>query len=150
MKKTLLILVIICLSTPSFSQSFSGPQKDIDSILKNITAFSKYYMEADYNGLANSYTKDGKILPPGPEIITGQEAIKQRWTLPEGVTILSHVVEPVEITIVKDTAYDIGYYHGTTRRKDGTEIAWKGKYMIIWKKIDGDWKIYADAWNKVN
>lgn len=150
MKKTTLSIFIIIVSLSSFGQTFSGPQKEIDQILANIEAFSKHYMNSDYESIANAYTLDGKILPPGPEIIKGREAIKQRWILPDGVTILSHVVEPSEITIVGKTAYDIGYYYGKTKRKDGSEVLWKGKYMIVWKKIKDDWKIYADIWNKVN
>ena len=43
----------------------------------------------------------------------------------------------------------MGYYEGKTQRKDGSEISWKGKYVIVWKKEKGDWKIHLDAWNRV-
>lgn len=124
--------------------------KEIQNILNNIASFSKYYMKADFESLANAYCEDGIILPPGADIIKGREAIKKRWILPEGVAVPYHKITPTEINIMGDYAYDIGYYEGKSIRKDKSEVSWKGKYLIVWKKEDGDWKIYADAWNRIN
>ena len=44
-------------------QSFIGPKNDIDSILKNIENFSRFYVIGDYDKLAESYSIDGKIFP---------------------------------------------------------------------------------------
>ena len=150
MKVSLMFTLFLMLTHVGVAQKFTGRQKDIDEILKKIEAFSLAYMNLDYDAIANAYTMDGKILPPGTDIITGREAIKKRWTLPAGVKIPLHKVTPTEITVIGDYAHDIGYYEGRTLRKDGTEVSWKGKYLIIWKKENGEWKIYADAWNQVN
>lgn len=133
----------------SFSQSFEGDLKEIKSINENIKSFSEYYTSGNYNALANAYCKEGMILPPGAEIIKGRDAIKKRWILPEGIKVPYHKITPIEIKIIEDFAYDIGYYEGTTIRKDKTEVPFKGKYLIVWKKEGGDWKIYADAWNAI-
>ena len=148
--RSFVVLSFIFCYQPLTAQTFTGNQEDIDQILANITSFSNAYMNLDYETIANSYTEDGVILPPGADIITGREAIKKRWTLPEGVKIPLHKITPTEITVIGDIAHDIGYYEGRTLKKDGTEVSWKGKYLIIWKKINGDWKIYADAWNRVD
>lgn len=131
------------------AQNFIGNESDIAEIKKNIDQFSKYVMASNYDGIANAYTEDGKIMPNGTPIISGREDIKQRWTLPEGVEISYHKILPEEIKVVNDHAYDYGYYEGTSTRKDGTEISWKGKYVIVWKQVDGTWKIYLDIWNRV-
>ena len=132
------------------AQKYIGPKSDIDRILENIAAFSQYYMSGDYDGLANSYAADGIILPPGADIIQGRQAIKERWILPDGVRILHHEVNPTEIRVIGDYAYDVGYYSGKTLRADKTEVSWKGKYLIVWMLEEGEWKIYADAWNRIN
>jgi ketosteroid isomerase-like protein len=100
--------------------------------------------------LANAYCKEGLILPPGADIIMGREAIKQSWILPKGVSVPHHKITPVEITVKDDWAYDIGYYEGTTIKRNGDKVNFRGKYVIVWKKEDGDWKIYADAWNRID
>lgn len=126
-----------------------GDSREINKILRNVELFSQYYMAGNYDALADAYSRDGKILPPGPDIISGRAAIKQRWILPDGVVILHHKISPTEIRIIDDHAYDIGYYEGKTRRADGSEVSWKGKYLIVWRREGSDWKIYADAWNRV-
>jgi ketosteroid isomerase-like protein len=126
------------------------PVSDIIEIANKIIKFSRFYTTENYDSLAASYSFDGVILPPGADIIRGREAIKKRWILPAGVKVPYHKITPIEINVFDDIAYDIGYYEGKTVKKDASEIEWKGKYLIVWKKEEGDWKIYADAWNRIN
>ncbi|MEQ9467657.1 MAG: nuclear transport factor 2 family protein [Ekhidna sp.] len=142
MKQLLSILFLLAF------QSSLAQSADEQAIIEVSTQFSQYYVEGDIGSLAKCYTEDGKIMPPNADIIEGREAIEKRWTLPEGVTILKHKSTPVEIRVMGDTAYDVGRYEGTTRRADGSEVSWSGKYIIIWKKVDGEWKIHWDIWNR--
>ncbi len=145
-KSTLLLLLF------SFSinaQEYSGNGEDINKILVNIKAFSKAYVDADYDKLTSFYSKDGKIFPEGADIIVGHKAIKNKWVLPKGTIILSHKVTPKEIKVIDDYAYDYGYYQGSSSRKKDV-YPFKGKYVIVWKKVDDDWKIYLDIWNKID
>ncbi|WP_282044273.1 YybH family protein [Winogradskyella flava] len=122
---------------------------NLDSIKKNTLAFSKAYIDGDIDALVNMYTDDGKIFPNNRKIMVGKTDLKSYWTIPDGVKILHHKVTPNEVLIENDTAYDYGYYEGKTLTKDKKEVSWTGKYIIVWKKIDGDWKIYLDIWNNV-
>lgn len=149
MKYVILSALFSCLTFGLSAQVYTGNSTEIQTILQHIDAFSEAYMNGDYDAIANAYTEDGMIMPAGPKIIKGRAAIRERWVLPDGVSVPYHKIKPEEITIIEDTAYDIGYYEGRTRRADGEESSWQGKYVIIWKKTDGDWKIYADIWNQV-
>lgn len=151
-KHPILMLFLLCFSSmiAVFAQDYSGSKDDIKTILQNAKDFSRAYVQKDFDALANSYTMDGKILPPGADIITGRKAIKIRWTLPVGVKILEHKITPTEIKIIGDHAYDMGYYEGRTRRKDGSEVSWKGKYIIVWRQINGNWLMHLDIWNNID
>lgn len=118
-------------------------------ILSNIKDFSISVMKSDYQSIGMAYTVDAKIFPNNMDILEGREAIIEYWTLPEGVQIKYHKITPEEIKVLDNEAYDYGYYEGTTRRSDGTEVSWKGKYVIIWRKIDQEWKMYLDIWNRI-
>lgn len=122
---------------------------DLEIIKKNSMAFSKAYMDGDVDALVNLYTDDGKIFPNNRMIMAGTSDLKKYWTMPEGFKTLHHKVTPDEIHIENDIAYDYGYYEGKTLTKDKKESSWQGKYLIVWKKIEGDWKIYLDIWNSV-
>ena len=96
-------------------------------------------MSADYEAIADAYTKDGKIFPGGRKIMEGRDAILKYWTITNGAKILHHEINPEEITFLGDYAYDYGYYNGKTQQKDGNVSEWAGKYMIVWKKENGEW-----------
>lgn len=145
----LFVMIVISMNEVGSSQQFSGNQDDIDKILLNIDKFSSYVMESNYDKIAESYTNDGKIFPNKREIIEGRTLIKAYWELPEGVSIMHHKITPSEIKVLGNEAYDYGHYEGKTKRKDGQEVAWKGKYVIVWKKVENDWKIYLDIWNNI-
>jgi ketosteroid isomerase-like protein len=150
MKRLIVLLGCVLISGAVFAQKYIGKQKDIDIILKNTKAFSSYYVQGDYQKLSDCYSPDGKILPNGSDIIEGHENIANRFRVPEGMKILRHKVSPQEIRVVKKVAYDYGYYEGETQGRDGTTSIWRGKYVIIWKKEQKDWKIYLDIWNRIN
>lgn len=143
----LLLLTLLCFNN-SKAQTLNGNKKDIQTILKNTEDFSKHVISSNYELIAASYTKDAKIFPNNTKILEGEDIIKY-WMLPEGVSIPYHKITQTEITIVDNTAYDYGYYEGITKRKKGEEVSWKGKYVIVWKRVEGVWKMHLDIWNSV-
>ena len=149
MKKFLTLSILFLYITSLSAQSYKGKQKDINTILKNIEEFSKNYMDGNAEAIANAYTKDGKIFPNNLDILSGTNDLKKYWTMPDGLKVKYHKITPVEIEVIKKTAYDYGYYEGETILKDGSSSKWKGKYMIVWKKVGKEWKIYLDIWNSI-
>lgn len=147
--KTLSLISLFFFSFAIHAQNFQGNQEDIDLILSNIKDFSSAVMNSEYQSIGHAYTDDAKIFPNNREIIKGREAIIGYWTLPKGVQTKYHKITPEEIKIIGTEAYDYGYYEGITIRADGTESSWKGKYVIVWKKINQDWKMYLDIWNGI-
>ena len=143
------VMILLSMNVVGISQQYSGNQEDIDAILENIDKFSSYVMDSNNEKIAECYTDDGKIFPNNREIIEGRTLIKAYWKSPEGVSTIHHNVTPSEIKVLGSEAYDYGYYEGKTKRKDGQVVAWKGKYVIVWKKIEGEWKIYLDIWNRI-
>ena len=142
-------LLVAFLSLGVYAQEYSGQGKDISEILANIQAFSKAYVDADYEKLSQFYSEDAKIFPTGTDIISGRAAIKKRWTLPKHIQMLSHRVTPSEIKVLDDIAYDYGYYQGQSKNKKGEISSFKGKYVIVWKNEGKGWKIYLDIWNNI-
>ncbi|MEM9259060.1 MAG: nuclear transport factor 2 family protein [Bacteroidota bacterium] len=144
-----LLLALAITSDGLSAQTYSGKTKEINKILANIKSFSQYYMNGETDKLVACYTEDGKILPVGRDIMEGTATLRQYWDLPEGIKVLYHKVTPTEIRVVKDVAYDYGYYEGTTQGRDGSKSDFSGKYVIVWKKVNKEWKIYLDMWSKV-
>jgi ketosteroid isomerase-like protein/peptidoglycan/xylan/chitin deacetylase (PgdA/CDA1 family) len=129
--------------------SYIGDQKDLEIIFRNIRKFSASYKSGDVESLVNCYTEDAKLFAHRMDIVANSGEISQFWKMPEDMKVLHHLVTPVEIVVSGDTAYDWGYYEGETQSGDGKIVPWSGKYVIVWKKVGGDWKIYLDSWNRL-
>ncbi|MCB0475051.1 MAG: DUF4440 domain-containing protein [Flavobacteriaceae bacterium] len=142
-------LILLLFTVSLAAQEFSGKGADIVAIQEQSKAFSMAYVHEDYDSLMAIYSADAKIFPPNSDIITGQDEVRKRWTLPKGTTILTHHIDSKEITAKDDIAYDYGYYKGSSSDKDGTISYWKGTYVIVWEKVNGTWKIYLDSWNRI-
>ncbi len=127
-----------------------GDANNQTAIREAAARFSQGYMDGDYPAMMQVYHPQARILPPGADIISGADAIQKRWVLPEGLRILEHRSTPESIVVLGDTAYDFGYYQGRTRLRDGSESAWRGKYVIVWKQHQGQWKMLLDIWNRVD
>ncbi len=151
MRYSFIIVIVLYIIAPTFTsgQNLIGDEKEIEKILFNIKTFSEHIMASDYDAIAAAYTEDGKIFPSGRDIIEGREDIRKYWVLPEGRSTKYHKVKPEEIKIIGDEAYDYGYYEGVSLNAQGQESSWKGKYVIVWKKVEGEWKIYLDIWNRI-
>ncbi len=149
MNKKYSSLITLIYSAFLFAQTYSGPKEDVNSILENAKKFSSYVMASDYEKIADSYTKAAKIFPNGLDILDSRKEIIDYWTLPEGLETSHHQIFPKEVVIQGDTAYDYGYYEGKTKKTDGSEVAWRGKYVIVWKKNNNEWKMYLDIWNGI-
>ncbi len=147
-KYILFVLNLVMISS-GISQKYTGSERQINTILSNAAKFSASIVNSDYEKIASSYTVDGKIFPNNLEIIEGRSAIMNYWKLPEGVRTIAHKITPLEIKINGKEAYDFGVYEGTTRRANGDEVSWKGKYVIIWRKENKEWKMYLDIWNRI-
>lgn len=119
-----------------------------DVIEQTGAEFSRRYMQGDARGMAEMYTEDGAILPPGRPIIKGRAAIAEYWTLAPGVRVVEHRTSPDSIVVRGDIAYDYGTYVARTERNGQSGNAVHGKYVIVWRRQDdGRWLMHLDIWN---
>lgn len=98
----------------------------------------------DAAGMAECYTGEGELLPPGSRRVAGREAIEAFWASVMGMGIASAKLETVEIEDQGDTAIEVGRY--TLGTADGG-VADEGKYLVVWKSENGTWKLHRDIWN---
>lgn len=125
-------------------------QSDEEQIREQIKEFSKNLMDGKLEDVVAAYTHDAKIMPPRTKILEGKE-LAEYWNpvTPGTWKTTYHKIIPEEIKIWRDEAYDYGYYEGSSSDGESTSD-WKGKYVIVWRKEGGIWKIYLDIWNRVD
>jgi len=141
------IVAIIGLTFSATSQTYTGKQKHIDQILIQISNFSKHLVARDHEALVDLYAENAKIFPSNQPILSG-DLLHEYWQPSDNSKVTYHKVTPTEIKVIKKIAYDYGIYEGTSLLEDGSEVNWRGKYIIVWHLIGKEWKIYLDCWNR--
>ena len=106
--------------------------------------FSAAVAKGDAAALGALYTSDAEAFPPNAEVAKGRPAVQAMWkgVLDSGVTGIDLVTTEVEAQ--GPLAYEVGTY--VIKLKDGT-VADRGKYVVVWKKVGGQWLLHRDIWN---
>ena len=102
----------------------------------------------DAAGIAELYSEDGAVMPPNAPIGKGRAAIQQTWAAMMGTPgfSLTFVPEQIIVSSSGDMALDRGTYKLAVA-PDGTVQNDTGKYVVVWRKIGGEWKAAADIFN---
>lgn len=90
------------------------------------------------------YTANARVLPPDAPIVRGLADIADFWTAAAahlGVTRVQLATQ--ELEVVGDVAHEIG--KATLTLGDGQEA--QAKYVVLWKREDGQWRWDVDIWN---
>jgi uncharacterized protein (TIGR02246 family) len=107
-------------------------------------AFSAAIAKGDAAAVAALYTSSAQAMPPGGEAAKGRDEIQKAFQglLASGATNLTLTTQEVEAH--GDTAHEVGSW--TLKAKDGAAVD-NGKYVVIWKKEAGQWRLHRDIWN---
>lgn len=142
MKKYILIICTIIISHVSIAQTTEQEDKEaIQAVLKaqrlawsdnNIEKFMEGYWKSDslkfYGSNGVTYGWENTL-----------ERYKQAYPTADHTGILSFKINDIS-KITDDAYYVMGEYH--LKRNAGNA---SGIFMIIFKRIDGEWKIIADT-----
>jgi ketosteroid isomerase-like protein len=107
-------------------------------ITSRLRQYEDYLQKGDSIALSNMYTEDAEILPS----VAGRENIKKIFT----AMIRDSVIGNFEtIHLWGNDALIIEEGKGVWSNKSGQTES-KGKYLLVWKKEEGEWKILRDTW----
>jgi uncharacterized protein (TIGR02246 family) len=115
-----------------------------DAIAAGNEKFMAAFGQGDAAGLAALYTENGQILPPNGDFVTGKQAIQGFWQALMDMGIKAAKLEIVEVEGYGNTAIEVSKY---TLKGEGGQALDKGKYIVIWKQEDGQWKLHRDIFN---
>ena len=106
--------------------------------------FTKAHITGDSAFLVNIFTQDAKVFAPNSDVVIGRPAIAVVNSQYLKLDIKEFREETTAFYGNEDYLIDEGNYY-VRYGKDNTID--KGKYLNVWKKEDGDWKIYSNMWN---
>ena len=109
------------------------------------TKWMELFNKGDFEGVAQLYTVDAIAFPPGSAMVRGRAAIGTMWKgMAEQVS--NPKVTNLEVKRLGPlAAREIGTFSLTTKGPSPKEVS--GKYLVVWERVAGEWKLAADIWN---
>jgi ketosteroid isomerase-like protein len=139
MNLKLSILACIAFFLASCTKKIALTNNDIKQIIIKTNENVRMTLKnGDPNYVISIHAQDAiQFLPNGTEVV-GIAALRTFYEkiAPMGIDIKSTTISVEKLT--DDTAFEVGTFISTL--KSGTQS--KGKYIIIWKKIGENWRIY--------
>jgi uncharacterized protein (TIGR02246 family) len=136
--QTLLTAICLCLPVSVLAQDMTTIQTLNDQ-------FAKAFNTGDIAAVAAHYTEDAVVLPPEAELVMGRNAILTFWKS------AAEQIGDIKLTAVdvkplgNNAAREIGTF--SLRTKGAQQHQVTGKYVVVWEKVGGDWKLATDIWN---
>jgi uncharacterized protein (TIGR02246 family) len=135
---TLLAGCVVLAATPAFAQSRAMIQRLDD-------AWAAAFNKGNGAAVAEMYTPDATVLPPGANLVQGRRAIAAFWSKAADqlgdMTLTAVNVRPLSPT----AAREIGLFTAKTKGANPQPI--DGKYVVVWRKLGGHWRLFTDIWN---
>ena len=120
----------------------------LDSAKAAIAASNKIFGECwatgDSTKFANCYAPDACINPPNMPKMCGSAAITAFFNGGVKMGLKNIVITTEEVFGGKDGVIETGTYDMQVANNVSAE---KGKFIVMWKEVDGKWKMYRDVWN---
>ena len=101
----------------------------------------------DVAAFAAIYTQGAKLLQPNSPMIVGRENIQENF---QG--FFEHGSRDIQLSVIElslngDMAHKVGTYTLSIQPEEGESMVDNGKYVEIWKRVNGTWMMDVDIWN---
>lgn len=105
--------------------------------------FSEEYKNGDSVALAGHYTSDALLMPQNSEAVK-KEGLVSAWAafIRSGIKELRLTVQDVAGNNEMLTETGVYGLYG-----DNNKMLDQGKYVVVWKNENGEWKIFRDIFN---
>ncbi|MGH9323281.1 MAG: YybH family protein [Vicinamibacteria bacterium] len=99
--------------------------------------------KGDGKATAALYTPTGQALPANGEAVSGTEALGKFWQGVFDSGVKGVKLKTLEVEAHGDAAHEVGQYELSDA---AGKVLDRGKYVVIWKKDGGRWKLHRDIW----
>ena len=143
-----LLFASACEGPPAASSRAERSPFDLDATRRHVEQLNARFTQAHLTGdiamIDSMFTSDAKSFPPGGAAVTGVQAIHDFTVeyIKAGLTEFREV--STDFYGNAELVVDAGNYVVTYGPEHVTE---RGKYLNVWKRVDGGWKIQSNIWN---
>jgi len=145
--KQFISLVFLLLFLAKYGLQAQTTATDLEAakqeIRQNNLLFSQAFTKGDSSAIVGFYHSEAKIYPPNMGALNQRSEMGHMVTAIPGMGVKGVTLISTEVLGSGDLMIETGTYEMT----DGTKAMETGKYMVVWKKENGKYKMYRDIWN---
>lgn len=119
--------------------------------------FAEAFKAGDFATLGSMFTNDAIFCPPNANMITGKGNIQSFWERSKTIQTLRFDSQRVK-TLAPDAMRAVGTMTMQVAFKMPPGVAAYAeqqsrelnlKYIFVWQRIDGEWKVESAIWNRI-
>ena len=146
MKRIFLVLVMTTAAVSVSLGQAKGNKAASNGVRNDIEAASQGFANALGKGqaakIADMYAEGARIMPPNGSIVQERTKIQQFWQgfIDSGAKLS---LSTSDVEAQGNVAIEIGSYEmiSSDSKRDS------GKFVVVWRRQEKDWKIAVDIWN---
>lgn len=141
----LFLVLLLLVAAPAPAADLKADEARIRTL---IDEWLKAVEHKDVAATAGFYAADGMLMLESAPAAIGSAAVATAWKAMFELPDFTLTFAPSSVTVSEsgDLAFDIGTYE-LSFTGEGGPVTDKGRYVVVWKKLDGDWKVAADIVN---
>ena len=120
------------------------PAAEEKAIRDQVARWNQMIAKRDLDGVVGLYLPDAHFMTPNAPSATGP-ALREAWKALLGAPQLQATLTPLEVKVA--ASGDLAYERGAYRIGVGGAAPDVGKYIVVWRKTDGQWKVAQDIFN---
>ena len=131
------LIALVCVSSRGAGQPKTDPALD-----RLANTFAAAFNAKDATRVASFYAEDAIVMAPDQPMVRGRSDIEAYYARGFRSEISGFHVAPMESAIIGAHAFEVGTSTLTEQRG-----ASDGKYIVIYRRVRGEWKIAYDIFN---
>jgi len=138
-------VVLLGATTTHTQGARAGGDKSVRTAIEaaNKRSFIDGAAKRDPALMSSVYTEDAIAYPANSAPVKGKAALQAMWKSVLDMGIAGVELNTAEVESAGDIAYETGGY--VMKLKDGA-VADRGNYVVVWKRIKGEWLLHRDIW----
>jgi uncharacterized protein (TIGR02246 family) len=134
----------LAFATPLSGSALAEPDER-QVIQDRLHQYEVRFNEQNVEALAKLFGEDVVYFGPLGIVYEGRDAVKQRYRRTFEAGFSDMEIDPIEISVLGDTAWDIARYKVTGPQGESLE----GYHLAILEKVDGEWIVRRTLVNAV-
>lgn len=139
-----LVLFAACRTTTSDVNTTTSNESAKAIIAVKNTLFNNAIAKNDSTSFVNCYTDSLCFYPPNTTEICNKDGVGKFFSGIQKMGVKGLLLSTKEVFVGKDIITETGTYDLQIANNQSVD---KGKYMVIWKQENGNWKMHRDIYN---